>query len=56
VFDVVSAEIVQVRVGRIRDACVLGGGLSFVGSWVFRFDHLFFHVESESLQKAGCVV
>ncbi len=55
-FDVVSAKIVQVRVGGVRDACVLGGGLSFVGSWVFGLGHLFFHVESESLQKAGFVV
>ena len=55
-FDVVSAKIVQVRVGRVRGACVLGSGLSFVGSWIFGLSHLFFHVESESLQKAGFVV
>ena len=47
--DILSPEIVDVRVGSVRRACVLCDCIGLVACLVFYLSHLFLYVECECL-------
>ena len=48
--DEVGAKIVQIRIGSVWRACVLGDGFCLISSLVLDLSDLFYHMVCKSLQ------